>query len=356
VSCAYCGASTSQAEVPAGSKSPGRARSYKALVVDDNAAIRDIVRITLERSRLGLSVVTADNGKRALEMVAAERPDIVLLDLQMPEIDGFEVCRRLRSDVRTAFLPVLMLTAQTSEESVAQAFAVGTDDYIVKPYRREDLVLRVRRMLERTYGADGVAPVDLVTRAAATDAAASAVDAAPAAAAAESSIAANTVPEQLPSRTAVHTDAVGTLLAQVVHDKGALGMVIQRLEERLTSLTARLDAEIAVRSDEMRKTLERIRTNHERALAQLHGQQAESASEAMRQTDEALHAIQEESQRLRKESEEALVAARALIVDLKDEEATGAAVAAKTERKGKSNGVTKGERKSKGTGTKPEAM
>jgi type IV pilus assembly protein PilB len=343
VTCAYCGASRTQSETaPAAAPAvAARTRSYKALVVDDNAALRDIVRLTLERSGLGLTVVTAEDGKQALDMVAIERPDIVLLDLQMPEIDGIEVCRRLRSDVRTAFVPVLMLTAQTGEESVSQAFAAGTDDYIVKPFRREDLVLRVRRMLERTYGQEGLSPAGDVVRAAGAVAATTV---------AATTVAATGQPEDPtlitsldadaagparlePSRTTVHTGAVGNLLAQVVADKGALGMVIQRLEERLTSLTARLDAEIAVRSDEMRKTLERIRTNHERALAQLRGQQAESATEAMRATDDALHAIQEESHRLRQESEESLLAARSLISDLKSEENGEAAITPKAERR-----------------------
>ncbi|HEY2387783.1 MAG TPA: ATPase, T2SS/T4P/T4SS family [Candidatus Binatia bacterium] len=354
VTCAYCGASATQAEAassPAApaAQAPARTRSYKALVVDDNAALRDIVRITLERSGLGLTIMTAADGKQALDMVAAERPDIVLLDLQMPEIDGIEVTRRLRSDVRTAFVPVLMLTAQTGEESMAQAFAAGTDDYIVKPFRREDLVLRVRRMLERTYGTEGLSPAGEVVRA---------VGAAPAASEDPALIApldGEPAPAREPSRTETHTGAVGNLLAQVVADKGALGMVIQRLEERLTSLTARLDAEIAVRSDEMRKTLDRIRSNHERALAQLRGQQAESATEAMRATDEALLAIQEESLRLRRESEEALVAARSLITDLKTEDG-GDAVASKAERRSRRRSAARDAQKAEGDKAGSEAQ
>src|SRR6266404_3346488 len=157
--CPYCGAKASEAvaaDADAASPAAQRPRSYKALVVDDNVAIRDIVRLTLERSGLGLSVVLAEDGQRALDLAAIERPDIVILDLQMPGIDGFEVCRRLRSDVRTAFVPVIMLTAQTTEESVAKGFAAGTDDYVTKPFRREDLIARVRRTLERTYGTAAV--------------------------------------------------------------------------------------------------------------------------------------------------------------------------------------------------------
>ena len=162
-SCAYCGAAAkpdaSGATEPA-AEGEVRQRTYKALVVDDNAAIRDIVRLTLERSQLNLSVVLAEDGAKALALAATERPDVVILDLQMPNIDGFEVCRRLRSDVHTAFVPVLMLTAQTGQESVTQGFASGADDYVTKPFKRQDLLTRIRRMLERTYGKHAVAPED----------------------------------------------------------------------------------------------------------------------------------------------------------------------------------------------------
>jgi type IV pilus assembly protein PilB len=166
--CAYCGVTVKSD--PAGrvdgreaSGNEGHSRTYKALVVDDNAAIRDVVRLTLERSQLSLSVVVAEDGAHALTLAAAERPDVVILDIQMPGMDGFEVCRRLRSDVRTAFVPVLLLTAQTSDESVTRGFAAGADDYVTKPFRRQDLLTRIRRMLERTYGKHAVAPGDSVT-------------------------------------------------------------------------------------------------------------------------------------------------------------------------------------------------
>src|SRR4029450_5114169 len=119
-----------------GTAPPAR-RSFKALVVDDTATIRDVVQHALEHSDLGLTVMTADNGLAALEIASRERPDIVILDISMPDMDGFEVCRRLRSEMRTAFVPVLMLTAHGSEDDVARGFGVGADDYMVKPLRRE---------------------------------------------------------------------------------------------------------------------------------------------------------------------------------------------------------------------------
>ena len=126
------------------------------LVVDDNADIRNIVRAVLQSANLGLTVLTAQDGIEAMELAARDRPDIVILDVSMPDMDGFEVCRRLRADMKTAFVPVLMLTANGGEAHVTAGFGAGADDYVVKPFRREDLVARVRRMLERTYGKDAV--------------------------------------------------------------------------------------------------------------------------------------------------------------------------------------------------------
>jgi CheY-like chemotaxis protein len=141
-----------------------RQRTFKALVVDDDPDLRRIVRMTLERADLGLTVITAQDGPEALALAEIERPDIVILDLSMPNMDGFAVCRELRSDVRTAFVPVMMLTAEGSEESVSKGFQAGTDDYVVKPFRREDLLARLRRMIERTYGRVGAANGDGLSR------------------------------------------------------------------------------------------------------------------------------------------------------------------------------------------------
>jgi type IV pilus assembly protein PilB len=158
--CPHCGAPLGAAAgTAASSPAPAAAaptRSFKALVVDDNADIRNIVRAVLQSANLGLTVTTAQDGAEAVELALRERPDVVILDVSMPDMDGFEVCRRLRADVRTAFVPVLMLTANGGEAHVTAGFGAGADDYVVKPFRREDLVARVRRMLERTYGKDGL--------------------------------------------------------------------------------------------------------------------------------------------------------------------------------------------------------
>ena len=153
--CPHCGA---LASASSGTKATAaRPRSFKALVVDDNADIRTIVRAVLQSANLGLTVLTAQDGVEGVELATAERPDIVILDISMPDMDGFEVCRRLRADERTAGTPVLMLTANSGEAHVTTGFGVGADDYVVKPFRREELVARVRRILERTYGKQALA-------------------------------------------------------------------------------------------------------------------------------------------------------------------------------------------------------
>jgi CheY-like chemotaxis protein len=150
--CPYCGAKAADTGAPSGPP-----RTYKALVVDDNVDLRHLVRTTLERAGLGLAVMTAQNGAEALDLVALERPDVIIMDLQMPEMDGVETCRRLRALEATAFVPILMLTAMGDDAHLTKAFEAGVDDYLVKPLQREQLVLRVRRMLERTYGTAQVA-------------------------------------------------------------------------------------------------------------------------------------------------------------------------------------------------------
>jgi CheY-like chemotaxis protein len=127
-------------------------RQYRALVVDDTADFRRLISFTLEHSGLPVSVETASNGREAIEKAQADPPDFIVLDIMMPEMDGFEVCERLRANVRTAFVPILMLTALDDAANRACGFLAGTDDYIGKPFARAELLARVRRLIERTYG------------------------------------------------------------------------------------------------------------------------------------------------------------------------------------------------------------
>jgi DNA-binding response OmpR family regulator len=120
----------------------------KVLVVDDDLTVRDVVRRYLELA--GHQVALADNGEDALAWVAEHRPDLVVLDLMLPGIDGLEVCRRLR---RTSAVPVVMLTALGEEENRIAGLQLGADDYVTKPFSPRELALRVSSVLRRTGAA-----------------------------------------------------------------------------------------------------------------------------------------------------------------------------------------------------------
>lgn len=120
--------------------------SKKILIVDDEADIIEMLKYNLEKE--GYSVLTARNGKSALEEVR-QHPDLVILDVMMPEMDGWEVCKRLKKDERTANIPVLFLTAKGSEVDEVVGLELGADDYIVKPISVRKLLARVKASLRR---------------------------------------------------------------------------------------------------------------------------------------------------------------------------------------------------------------
>lgn len=164
--CPYCGITAHHTAVasvapapsgatvaPAHSSAAPESRQYRALIVDDQVDFRRLISFTLEHSGLPISVVAAASGREALEHAQDNPPDLIVLDVMMPGMDGFEVCEQLRSSVRTAFIPILMLTALDDPANRARGFLCGTDDYIGKPFARAELLARVRRLLERTYGA-----------------------------------------------------------------------------------------------------------------------------------------------------------------------------------------------------------
>ena len=117
------------------------------LVVDDEPKIVRLARDYLEHS--GYRVVTAGDGKAALDTVRQSRPDLVVLDLNLPGIDGLEVCRRIRSD---SDVPIIMLTARVEETDRLIGLEIGADDYITKPFSPRELVARTRAVLRRTGG------------------------------------------------------------------------------------------------------------------------------------------------------------------------------------------------------------
>jgi DNA-binding response OmpR family regulator len=118
----------------------------RVLVVDDDPTVSDVVRRYLERA--DYAVRLAADGQAALDAYAEERPDLVVLDLMLPGIDGLEVCRRLRATDRG--LPIIMLTALGEESDRVLGLEIGADDYVTKPFSPRELVLRVQSVLRRT--------------------------------------------------------------------------------------------------------------------------------------------------------------------------------------------------------------
>jgi DNA-binding response OmpR family regulator len=114
------------------------------LVVDDEEAIAEAVRARLESE--GYQVVVAYDGPQAIELHAEHRPDLVVLDLMLPGMDGLEVCQAIQ---RNSWTPVLMLTARTEEADTVAGFAVGADDYLTKPFSLRELAARVKAILRR---------------------------------------------------------------------------------------------------------------------------------------------------------------------------------------------------------------
>ncbi|MFQ5679045.1 MAG: response regulator [Gemmatimonadota bacterium] len=119
----------------------------RILVVDDEPDILSV--LVYQLSRAGYRVSTAVNGPGALSAAESELPDLIVLDLMLPGIDGYEVLRRLRSRDRTAEIPIVLLTARREEEERVRGFEVGADDYITKPFSARELVLRVGAVLRR---------------------------------------------------------------------------------------------------------------------------------------------------------------------------------------------------------------
>jgi DNA-binding response OmpR family regulator len=120
------------------------------LIVDDSQSALETLIAALDGQ--GYQLVTAENGSKGLQLASQIRPDMILLDVMMPGMDGFEVCKRLRAKLSTALIPVIMLTARADLESKELGFLAGTDDYLTKPFDRPELVARVQRLLARTYG------------------------------------------------------------------------------------------------------------------------------------------------------------------------------------------------------------
>ena len=117
------------------------------LVADDDGDIRELLRFRL--SQAGYEVETAANGREALDLAIKLRPDLVILDVMMPILNGFEVTAAIRGNEDLADMPVMLLTARVQEEDVQRGFAAGADDYIKKPFSPDELRSRVKTILGR---------------------------------------------------------------------------------------------------------------------------------------------------------------------------------------------------------------
>jgi len=126
----------------------------KILVVDDELDALEVLGFKLREA--GFTPVFATDGLKALAAVRAERPDLVVLDLMLPELDGLEVCKLMRRDPAFAGIPVLMLTAKAAEMDRVVGLELGADDYVTKPYSPRELVLRIRKLLKRAKAGDEV--------------------------------------------------------------------------------------------------------------------------------------------------------------------------------------------------------
>jgi DNA-binding response OmpR family regulator len=124
--------------------------SQRILVVDDDVDTLNLIGLTLKR--YGFEVDKAESGPEALRLLNHDMPDLIILDVMMPQVDGYEVCRQIRADPRLARLPVVMLTARSQMESQVEAFRAGADDYITKPVRTAELIARLQAVMEHSVG------------------------------------------------------------------------------------------------------------------------------------------------------------------------------------------------------------
>jgi two-component system alkaline phosphatase synthesis response regulator PhoP len=140
----------------------GNKQSQKILVVDDEEPIRELLKYNLQKT--GFEVKTASDGEQALDIARKFLPDVVLLDIMMPKMDGVETCRRLRDTPQLQKTFIIFLTARSEEYSEVAAFEVGADDYITKPIKPRALISRIQALFRRSHkkSAESVVAGDLV--------------------------------------------------------------------------------------------------------------------------------------------------------------------------------------------------
>lgn len=120
----------------------------KILIVDDEVNIRELIKFNLEKS--GYKVIEADEGQAAISKAKTEKPELIVLDLMLPGIDGLEVCRLVKSSRETAAIPIIMLTAKSEEIDKVIGLELGADDYMTKPFSPRELLARIKAVLRRS--------------------------------------------------------------------------------------------------------------------------------------------------------------------------------------------------------------
>ena len=122
--------------------------SKKIAVIEDNKTNIKLIRYQLEAA--GFDINVEETGNAGLKMIRNQKPDMIILDIGLPDIDGFEVCKTLRNDETTKDYPIIMLTAKGDDRDKIEGLSLGADDYITKPYNAEELILRINNLLNRS--------------------------------------------------------------------------------------------------------------------------------------------------------------------------------------------------------------
>jgi len=130
------------------------------LIIEDDKHISRLVKYNLEKA--GYDCTVADDGEEALGILAKERPDLIILDIMLPKMDGFELCRAIKQDVKLKNIPIIMLTAKGEEVDRIVGLELGADDYVVKPFSPRELILRIKAILKR--GKSEESPKDVIKR------------------------------------------------------------------------------------------------------------------------------------------------------------------------------------------------
>ncbi len=120
----------------------------KILVIDDDVAINELIKVNLELAFY--KVITALDGNKGYALAKQELPDLIILDVMMPEVDGYTVAKRIRENEETKDIPIIMLTALNMLQNKVQGFNIGVDDYLCKPFEMEELLVRIKALLKRT--------------------------------------------------------------------------------------------------------------------------------------------------------------------------------------------------------------